>query len=48
MPGGVPVATMGVGKGGPKNAALFAAQILSLKYDDIKKSFITYKKDLAG
>jgi 5-(carboxyamino)imidazole ribonucleotide mutase len=48
MPGGVPVATMGVGKGGPKNAALFAAQILSLKYDDIKNSFINFKKGLAG
>jgi phosphoribosylaminoimidazole carboxylase PurE protein len=31
MPGGVPVATMGIGKSGAKNAALFAAQILALK-----------------
>jgi phosphoribosylaminoimidazole carboxylase PurE protein len=30
MPGGVPVATFGVGVGGPVNAALFAARILAL------------------
>jgi phosphoribosylaminoimidazole carboxylase PurE protein len=30
MPGGVPVATFGVGVGGPVNAALFAARILAV------------------
>ena len=30
MPGGVPVATFGVGAGGPVNAALFAARVLAL------------------
>jgi 5-(carboxyamino)imidazole ribonucleotide mutase len=30
MPGGVPVATFGVGVGGPVNAALFAARILAI------------------
>lgn len=30
MPGGVPVATVGLGSGGPMNAALLAAQILAL------------------
>jgi len=30
MPGGIPVATMAVGKPGAKNAALFAAQVLAL------------------
>ncbi|MCA9523299.1 MAG: 5-(carboxyamino)imidazole ribonucleotide mutase [Myxococcales bacterium] len=30
MPGGVPVATMGVGKSGARNAAILAAQILGL------------------
>ncbi len=29
MPGGVPVATMAIGKAGAKNAGIFAAQILS-------------------
>ncbi len=31
MPGGVPVATVGLGSNGPKNAAHLAAQILSLE-----------------
>jgi 5-(carboxyamino)imidazole ribonucleotide mutase len=30
MPGGVPVATFGVGSGGPVNAAIFAARVLAL------------------
>ena len=30
MPGGVPVATVGVGRGGPDNAALLALRILAL------------------
>jgi phosphoribosylaminoimidazole carboxylase PurE protein len=30
MPGGVPVATVGLGPGGAKNAALLAAQVLAL------------------
>jgi 5-(carboxyamino)imidazole ribonucleotide mutase len=30
MPGGVPVATMAIGKAGAVNAALFAAQILAV------------------
>ena len=29
MPSGIPVATMSVGSGGPKNAALYAAQFLA-------------------
>ncbi len=35
MPGGVPVATMGIGKAGAKNAAILAARILALKYPEI-------------
>ena len=35
MPGGVPVATMGIGKAGAKNAAILAARILALKHEDI-------------
>jgi phosphoribosylaminoimidazole carboxylase PurE protein len=34
MPGGVPVATMSLGKGGAKNAGVFAAQILAVS--DVK------------
>lgn len=35
MPGGVPVATMAIGKAGAINAALFAARILSLDDPDL-------------
>jgi 5-(carboxyamino)imidazole ribonucleotide mutase len=31
MPAGIPVATMAIGKGGARNAALFAVQILALQ-----------------
>ena len=48
MPGGVPVAAVGIGKGGATNAALLAAQILGMKYDDIKQAYKQYKKELAG
>jgi phosphoribosylaminoimidazole carboxylase PurE protein len=34
MPGGVPVATMSIGKGGAKNAGVFAAQIIGIS--DVK------------
>ena len=38
MPGGVPVATMSIGKAGAINAAIYAAKILSLSSDIIKKN----------
>ena len=47
MPGGVPVACVGIGKSGAKNAALLAAQILGLKYNKIKEAYHTYKEELA-
>ena len=37
MPGGIPVATMPIGKAGAINAALFAVSILANKYPDYKK-----------
>jgi phosphoribosylaminoimidazole carboxylase PurE protein len=46
MPPGVPVATMAIGKGGARNAAVFAAQILALKYSDIAKRLYQYKESL--
>ncbi len=36
MPGGIPVATMAVGKAGARNAGIMAAQILSVKYPEIR------------
>lgn len=38
MPPGIPVATVALGKGGAKNAAFLAAQILALKYPSIAKN----------
>jgi 5-(carboxyamino)imidazole ribonucleotide mutase len=43
MPGGVPVATMGIGKAGAKNAAFLAARILAGKHSDVKKSLEEYR-----
>jgi 5-(carboxyamino)imidazole ribonucleotide mutase len=47
MPGGVPVACVGIGKSGAKNAALLAAQILAVRDDEIKKAYSKYKMELA-
>src|SRR5690625_1394057 len=46
MPGGVPTATMAIGKAGATNAALFAAQILSLTNTDIAIKFDNYRKKM--
>ncbi|MFA4910913.1 MAG: 5-(carboxyamino)imidazole ribonucleotide mutase [Desulfobacteria bacterium] len=47
MPGGVPVATMAIGKTGAKNAAILAAQILGVKYTKIRDDLKRYKRELA-
>ncbi len=47
MPGGIPVATMAIGKGGAKNAALMAVRILALEDRDIKKRLDAYIEKLA-
>ncbi len=47
MPGGVPVASMGIGQSGAKNAALLAAQILGTAHKDIKEAYRKYKQELA-
>jgi 5-(carboxyamino)imidazole ribonucleotide mutase len=44
MPGGVPVATMGIGKSGAKNAGLLAVQILALEDSKLRSKLIQYKK----
>lgn len=48
MPGGVPVATMAIGKAGAKNAAICAVQILALKYPPLHRKMMLYKKKLAA
>jgi 5-(carboxyamino)imidazole ribonucleotide mutase len=44
MPAGIPVATVAIGKAGAVNAGLLAASILSIKYPEINKSLITFRK----
>jgi len=43
MPKGVPVATMAVGKAGAINAAILSAQILALKYPQLKEKLSSLK-----
>jgi len=47
MPGGIPVATMAIGKAGAKNAGLFAVQVLSLANPELRDRFIAYKAQMA-
>jgi phosphoribosylamine--glycine ligase len=47
MPPGVPVATMGIGKPGAKNAALFAIQMLALKNPELLNQLQNYKQKMA-
>ena len=46
MPPGIPVACMAVGAWGARNAAFFAAEILGLKYDEIRQAYEGYRKQL--
>ena len=43
MPPGVPVATMGIGKAGAKNAAVFAVKILALNNEYLYKKLIKFR-----
>lgn len=47
MPGGIPVATMAIGKAGAKNAALYAARILALEDKNISTKLSAYIKKMA-
>lgn len=46
MPSGIPVATVALGKGGAKNAAVLASQILALKYPDIAARVKSYRENI--
>ena len=43
MPAGVPVATFAIGTAGAKNAALFAAEILSLDHKSIRDTLASWR-----
>ena len=47
MPAGVPVACVGIGTPGAKNAALLAAQILGVKHKEIRNAFEKYRQKLS-
>jgi 5-(carboxyamino)imidazole ribonucleotide mutase len=47
MPGGIPVATMAIGKAGAKNAALFAIRLLALEDKKISAALCTYIAKMA-
>jgi len=46
MPPGIPVATMSIGKGGARNAGIYAASILAIKYPEIKESLNNFRQSL--
>jgi len=47
MPPGVPVATMGIGKAGAKNAAVLAARILALHDRKLSSGLAAFQKEMA-
>ena len=47
MPSGVPVACVATGKAGAKNSAILAAQILGVKYPEIREKIKQYKEQMA-
>ena len=46
MPPGIPVATVAIGEGGAKNAAILAAQILALKYPELQEKIERYRQEM--
>jgi 5-(carboxyamino)imidazole ribonucleotide mutase len=46
MPGGIPVATVGVGSNGAKNAAVLAAEILALSDEAIAAGLRSYREEM--
>jgi 5-(carboxyamino)imidazole ribonucleotide mutase len=44
MPGGVPVATLAIGKPGAVNAALFATSILGIKYPEFRAAYEAFRR----
>ena len=48
MPPGVPVATMAVGSGGGRNAAIFAAQVVALSHDGVAAGLKTFRDEQAN
>lgn len=47
MPGGIPVATVAIGKAGAKNAAILAAQMIALQDEKLAEKLVEFKKAMA-
>lgn len=47
MPPGIPVATVGIGEAGAKNAAILAAQILALSDEELSGRLAAFRADMA-
>ena len=47
MPGDVPVATVGAGMGGPRNAGILAVQILATADPKLRQKLVAFKAGLA-
>jgi phosphoribosylaminoimidazole carboxylase PurE protein len=48
MPPGIPVATVGIGKSGAKNAAYLAVSILALSDEALRERLLAYRDSLPG
>ncbi len=46
MPPGIPVATMGIGKAGAKNAAVLACRILALEDEQVAKKLVSFREKM--
>ncbi len=46
MPGGIPVATMAIGRSGAKNAGLFAVQMLALNDAGLTDTLNQYRSEM--
>lgn len=46
MPPGIPVATMGIGKAGAKNAGVFALKLLALSDPELAKKVVKFRQDM--
>ncbi|MFC1715613.1 5-(carboxyamino)imidazole ribonucleotide mutase [Candidatus Poribacteria bacterium] len=47
MPGGIPVASMAIGKAGARNAGVFAAQILALADPQLTQRLADHRREMA-
>lgn len=48
MPGGIPVATVAIGKAGAKNAGILAASMLSTSYSIIEEKLTAYREAMTN